>query len=211
MTLAELRARVRDFLDDYTTPQLYTDAQIDSALNEAQHEACLRSDLLSFTTNITLLAGISTYTMPANLLKIKSVLYKNNALDPVVLSDDYLLSVGTSLTEYAVNKQAGKIIFNGAVTVPTVDDYCTITFTGTPANLLVDDVDVPEISTHFHYPLCYRAVSTLSENQETDTRDLSRAIEYEAKFTTVFGLPISALAINQRANNTRVRARARFL
>ena len=211
MTLAELRTRVRDYLDDYTTPQLYTNAQIDSALNEAQFEACIRSDLLSFTANITLLADISTYAMPANLLKIKSVLYKNNALEPVVLSGDFLLSIGNAPTEYAVNKQAGKIIFNSAVTDPTVDDFCTIRFTGTPVNLLVADASVPEISKHFHYPLCYRAVSTLSENQETDTRDLSRAVEYEAKFTTVFGVPISALAINQRANNTRVRARARFL
>lgn len=70
MNLGELRAELRGRLDDLGTPPLWSDVFLDSAINEAQREACERARLLRVETSITVAVGDNTYSLDPGVIEV---------------------------------------------------------------------------------------------------------------------------------------------
>jgi len=179
-------------------------------LNEAQVEACKRTDLLIETVTIPMTDGSSVYDMPASALKAKRVKYKSKELTPVLYQDD---AIEGAPSTYMITTQAREITLDRFVSIVTINDVLSITISKMPTARMVDDTDLPEIAEHFALALCYWAVRLLLLDADPDTQDPQKSERFAVLFADVFGVPLNAqaIAINQRANNTRIRATARFL
>lgn len=209
MTLATLRQRTREFLDDYEGIQRFSDARINVALNEAQVEACKRSDLIYDTIEIVLANGVTEYSLPVTLIKVTEVKYKNKALD-INQNANSANPIGTP-SAYVVNAQSHKIILNRAIETVTADDKLILTLVRMPSSVMSGNSDSPEIPAHFASALCYWAVSLLLQDSDPDTQDPNKAERFSFMFSQVFGEVVSAQALHQRENNYKARAKARFL
>jgi hypothetical protein len=219
MNLASLRQRTREFLDDYEGIKRFSDARIDAALNESQVEACKRSDLIVAKTVIQMTDGENVYALPATIKKVKRVRYKTRVLVPSLTSQkdiddnnrsDWESKSGTP-TQYIIDAQSSEIKIDRFIETTTTDDDLTIEAVSLPLNVMVDDTDVPEIAGQLHVSLCYWAVSLLLMDSDPDTQDPNKADRFARLYADIFGEPVNAQAFYQRANNTKIRARARFL
>lgn len=219
MNLAALRQRTREFLDDYEGIPRFSDVRIDAALNESQIEACKRSDLIVSTVVIAMTNGVGIYTLPDTAMKVKRVKYKARVLTPVLISQMDVnndssanwQAVDGTPSSYMIDAQTHEILLDKFVSTVSVDDKLEIVLISLPTVPLVLDTDAPQIADHLTMSLCYWAVSLLLSDSDPDTQDPNKVERFAAKYAAVFGEPITALALNQRINNTRVRARARFL
>lgn len=81
MTLAELRAYVRERIRDTLEPYFFSDSTLTGYLNEAEDEACVRAKLIYDTSKtLTLVADQAVYDLGASALSARFFLFDRFAL-----------------------------------------------------------------------------------------------------------------------------------
>jgi hypothetical protein len=77
-TLADVRTMVRDRLDE-ATARFWTNAQLDSFINEATRDIARRGEVLQTTSDITVVGGTQEYTMPTNVVRVHRVEHEDSS------------------------------------------------------------------------------------------------------------------------------------
>lgn len=215
MNLASLRARTRQFIDDFAGDKHFDDARVDAAINDAQIEACTRSDLINDSVSIPMVDATRTYDLPAyfkvpTLVRYKyRVLRQNFALRKDREASNWRESFGFP-REYLINRESRLITLDKAIETVSVDDVIIVDFVALPSVLMVNDTDEPMIKDN-HLALCYWAVVLLLSDSEPDTQNPNKVAEFSMLFSQVFGFSIETRVLNQRANVRPLRCKAEFL
>jgi hypothetical protein len=86
-TLAEVRTQIRDRLDE-AAARYWTNAQIDSWINEATRDVARRAEVLQTTSTITTIAGTQEYSMPSDVVRVHRVEHHSgDAVTPLEYRD----------------------------------------------------------------------------------------------------------------------------
>ncbi len=198
MNLEALLNQCRFTLDDFDSPQLWTDPELTSYLNDAEREACRRASLLvdSTTSNICQIAveaGTATYAISpliVRILRAKLVLGVR-ALGFVTTQD-------LDATEYNWSTRIGTptLLVSPEDTVfpvitlfrnPIVNDTLNMRVRRLPMTVMVTDEDTPEIDGSYHMDLVDWACHLAYLKQDADAYDLKKSQAYEVSFTNKFG------------------------
>lgn len=219
MELSEIRASCRSFLDDEVEEYLISDADLNQRINEAQKEACIRSDLLIDSANekiceLTVTAGINNYAISplitdvlrAELPSASQLLLK---LGYKALDEDnrnWMIREGTPYA-YALDVQKNHLFLSH---LPKVDETLTLTVSRLPSEDMEGDSDEPEINEKYHYGLVFWALHLCYLEQDADMYDLRQAERYEQKFQLLFGDRPTVKEQEFRLRSYRRRSRAHF-
>ncbi len=208
MTLKQLRDLLRgQRLDDVPAPQLWSDADLNHYLNEAEREAAIRMRCLtdSTTFTLTLVSGRRFYALDPLILEVfearlggkPAPLYKTsqheldqNVWDWQTHTGDvshWFMENWNQLGVYRTPgaEQAGGVITLSVVRRPLVD--------------MEGDDDEPEIPEHFHADLLDWAEHLAFLKNDADTFNKARADAAEARFVGRCGMRPSANVLTQRA------------
>lgn len=187
MNLGQLRAQARIKLDDTVADYLWSDAELDMYINEAETEACIRALLIDDSDNADFNIDITTtlkrYQLNQKIIRIDSIILESR---PQYSFDDwYTTQTSLMLKELPVNA-----------------DTLILSFYRTPLEIMVDNDDAPEIAEHHHYRLidwvCFRAFS----KPDSDGNDMQRAAFHEAEFIKSFGQRPDNNVLRKQKRNT---------
>lgn len=208
MTLKQLRDLLRgQRLDDVPAPQLWSDADLNYYLNEAEREAAIRMRCLtdSTTFTLTLADGTRAYDLDPLILEVFDARLQGKPAplgktSPGELDQnvwDWRSHVGdvshwfvenwNQLSVYRIPgaDQAGGIITLSVVRRPLVE--------------MEGDDDEPEIPEHFHIDLLDWAEHLAFLKNDADTFQKDRADAAEARFVSRCGIRPTANVLTQRA------------
>lgn len=214
LTRADIRRRARSRLDDSVAPYLWSDTELNDAIDDALIDASLRAHLtVQDDYPISLVANTGKYALPSNTLDVKSV---------------YLASQPTlTLTRTSIRRReqyyGGRPTQNGSpwayaldqTKAGTGDDFGllvrSITFIGTPTAAdtayvdlvrlpapLETDQDIPEIDGMWHPDLVYGVCERAYMKSDIDTFDPNRMQVNAALFEARFGPRLSAYVLRER-------------
>lgn len=219
LTLADIRRRARSRLDDLNAPYLWSDVELNDAINDTLREACIRANLvveddiaIPFTQK-TDLTWNSIYSLSSGILDVKSV---------------YLASL-PSITLRRTSIRQREQYFGGRPTYSSKphayaldktkpgagdDDGMmvrTITFIGAPKEadtayvdvvrlpiLLESDGDVPEIDEIWHPDLVFGVTGLAFLKRDADTFDPKKSERDMAVFEEKFGPRLPAVVLRER-------------
>lgn len=198
MRLDALISAFRVEADDVALPQLWSDADVISFLNEAQKEACIRARLLMASSTITLVVAQANYRLAANVIDVlvARLPNTNTALcreSELSLQDKFYSGKPSG---YSVE---GDPSGDGALGrelwldyLPAVVDTLTLRCHTLPTAMVTPTTDYPQIGPEHHRPMIDWALHLAFRKRDSDTQDLARADRYEARFTASFGMRQSA-------------------
>lgn len=202
MTLGELRSALRVRLDDTVMPYLWPDGVLDSYLNQAVNEACLRADLIIDSTTpdvgvIETTPGVASYDIHASVYFLEDVsigprfesLVKLGVRDLRTLHPDWQTAQGvpviyaTDLTSYSREGLAHTLRL-----YPTPDAVYELALTAhrVPLEPLTDS-DAPEIPARLHMDLLHWAAHLAYMTRDVDTIAYERAMFHADMFERAFG------------------------
>lgn len=187
MNLGELRTQARIWLDDTVADYLWSDAEIDLYINEAQNEASIRALLLDDENNADFNISITTtskrYPLNQKIIRISSIALESRPND--VFNDWYATETSLMLKR-----------------LPQADDKLILSVYRLPLNKMVNDSDEPEIAEQYHYLLlhwvCHRAYS----KPDVDAKNIEMATFHELEFVKAFGQRQDANVIRKHKQNT---------
>ena len=219
MNITDLITIIReDYLDDtfsgwQTATQtekddqfLWSDAALLRYINEAQRQACNRSNFLysNSTFNITLQSGINTYTISPKITQVDMIVYNNK---PVVhmSKDDFERTYPEWRTTTGIGTNDAIWLMRGRTLqihpIPDAVDNGSILYIESyhlPLNDIVSDQDVLVIPEEYHRDLIWWVLYEAYSKQDADSYDKERGLGYLQKFEYVFGEYIpSEVRINQ--------------
>lgn len=212
MNLGQLRANLRERLDDLGSPPLWTDAFLDNAINEALQEACVRGKLIRVEASITVNIADNEY-----------------ALDPTVFDVERQARITIAGRDYPIIGTSRQVLDqqdpnwrnrngrpeNFAVVMDTPNDPRVMlsrlpTIAGTlklgtfvtPA-ALDDDNDSAPIDTRWQLLALLWAESLAYRKRDADTGSEQLAQKREDQFESVFGPRTTAkISRQQQARHT---------
>lgn len=211
MKLGDLIAEARRRLDDSAAPQLWTDAFLTLAANEAQREACERSWLLydkttSALCQIALVEGQSEYPLDPRVIDVDMAKLQGARL-PLERITEHQYDRELPVPIVQRPPKAFLTYSRGDTVILVLDrpapDPTTITTPYTPQlNLnvyrrplvaMVDPAnDSPEISADKHMDLIYWMLYLAYNTRDSDAGDSDRAQTAGEQFTAAFGEKIDA-------------------
>lgn len=210
MKLGELLAMVRrDELDDDSTPYLWSDASLIEYAEDAENEACRRASLLRDATTtaicrITLAAGTASYDIDPRVLRVRRARLVGNApLRPMTTAELDECRSGWEdesgePVAYVADWETGALrLYPTPNAVGTVE----LQVVRLPLVAMNDMEDTPEIHARFHRDLRHWIVKRAFSKKDSETEDLKRAAEAEARFAAAFGPPLSARTEEWNARN----------
>lgn len=198
MTLAELEADVRGYLDDSVPSYLFTRQRIRYWLNEAIQEAAIRGRLLRTDSDadlcrLSLSEGTAIYSFDPAVMVIQSAWLVDEEWPILQIMRDYELDrrLPRWRTESSKPQAIAPDLNTKQITVaPVPDDSYTLGLAiwrvPTEDEKLSNDTDEPVIAAHYHGDLhhwvLYRA--KMSRDLETYRPEEARMhlIDFEAKF-----------------------------
>lgn len=194
MTLAELRAQLRNRLDDLAGKLLWSNVELDAYINEAYFEAVERSMMLSDSIELPLVANQAGYIV-TGALRIDAVhvlgqarpLAKRSAFD---LDREY-----PSWRVRAAGTPESFIPVDDRLTLwpaPAAVGAARVEFRRMPLALLEDDTDEPEIPARYHLRMLDWALHLSYDKRDADGNDPARAQLYANRFTESFGERLTA-------------------
>ncbi|MBV6342489.1 DUF6682 family protein [Candidatus Magnetobacterium casense] len=204
MTLSELIVAARvSFLEDNVSPQLWSDLELKRYANEAEVEACRRSELLFDSTTpdvcqIAVVADVATYPLHSKIRRIVSA---------ILGSSDYVLR---QFARHQMDRQTGPLLnwrFSSGQPSGYLVDVTSIRFFPTPVSAdtvslevvrfplhdMVNVNDTPEIPESYHYGLVKWMCHLAYSKSDSDGFNAGLSQMYEARFAQEFGLRMSAL------------------
>lgn len=205
MTKTELLATARIFLDDYTAPYLWSDAELETYIQDAESEAAERAGLLpiegdSYCT-IPVIASTSSYS-------VDPLVY---AINKAWLSGDNTPLTRTSreqkeLLDYVWESETGtptEYIFEGGKIrlYPTPTANTTLYLTGyrypvTPMGTS------PEIGAEHHRRMLDWVYRLAFLKRDKATYEPKLAMDYDGLFTRSFGPKIDFAALGRMRKET---------
>lgn len=181
MTRAELRSRVRFFIDE-PTQQNYTDADINTALNVAQDEVQLeiietfQDYFISPTpTVINLIAGTETYALATDVVAIKRVEDAATGLEILPLDLNEKVATGTGLPGLLSATPGNWYLvgnYIGFTPPPSMNNTVNYWYVATLPDL-TNDTDVSQIPALHHDILAVRAAIDCLVKDESDVTQLT--------------------------------------
>ena len=229
MNLAELRNAARLRLDDTDSNKYgWSDAELDSFINEAVDEACIRARLnLDSTsaeaTTVSVVAGTASYLLHESVLRVERA-YLNTSQrtlssvsfqDLDILSDTWPVDTGTPtnyIPDLDLYSDAGTATHKITLyPIPEVTETLKLTVYRLPLCPLTSDSEEPEIHP-LHHPslldwVCHKAYT----KQDADTLDIEKSLQYEGRFTDKFGPRPSARQLSWRQRKRPQRVPSRFI
>lgn len=187
MNLFDLRQSVRRKLRDTSQPTLWSDAEIDSNINEAEREACIRSSLIEDDTSPITLLDVNTtdrqYTIDPLIVDVAGI---------TVSGRPDLVVSGWTLRENVV-------VFDR---VPARAEFLQMRVYRLPLKDMEDDDDEPEIRAMYHDKMIDWAISLCYLVPDSDAFDQGASDRYAARFSASFGERKSALTIRTQREKT---------
>lgn len=173
MNLGQLRAQARVLLDDTEQDYLWSDAELNLYINDAEQEACIRALLIDDDNNSTFNISINTtdkrYALNQKIVLIDGARLLSRPNDPFnawVATETHLM-----LNELLVNA-----------------DTLLLSVYRLPLEDMTDDADTPEINSKHHYRLLDWVLFRAYSKPDKDTEDLARAQKHEMEFIKSFGV-----------------------
>lgn len=197
MNLAAIRQRSRVFLDDTATPYLWSDAFLNESVNQAQVEACTRSELIvdaytAATSQITILAGTAEYPLDPRVLSVKRAALASDLRSLPKSSAREIDRNCQGFADFPVGSPRVFYIANSSRTLglypaPRADDTLNLEVWRLPLVDMVDDADEPEIPMALHAHLAHWACYMALLHGTSERQDIERANIHLGQFTTKFG------------------------
>jgi hypothetical protein len=187
----------KDFTDDINPAKYrWNDEFLLISFNEAQKQACNRTDFLFSTTQfITLVPGRGSYSLPSNLNRLLALTlygYELTKALPEQLSSDWRLQTGF----YADPDRRFIVRGNTVTFTPTPDAADTglkVYVEGyvQPDVLLTltDELQIPE---EFQHETIHWVLGVGYSNDDCEVKDELKSQTHFDKFDKVFGLPVPA-------------------
>lgn len=193
MTLTQLIAKVRSYLQDNGASPRWSDAEITDYLNEALDTFCLETGATQTSAALAVAADTPTYafwTLPADILSLTRVEGPDGELAPASLSvfdciDNWEADTGTPCR-----------VLHGPYGQRTIRvwpyENCAIKawYVRQPVQL-VDPTDEPEILTAYHKYLPHGATELAYAAKGSPSRDESKAAYHASKFAQGIAFAIS--------------------
>lgn len=146
MTLAELRARVRNNLAEPDASGRFSDSELDAYLNEAQFEVADRTEALVKDAIAPVDAGMSAVNLPSDLLGIRRVQWEGSDGSKRLLetTEEYMDTVNSDNAAWISAEGTPERYFtNGPESIrlqpiPDVDGTLRIRYVYAPQNMVAD-------------------------------------------------------------------------
>ena len=219
LTLAGIRRRARSRLDDLNAPYLWSDVELNDAINDTLRDAALRASLtvqddiaIPFTQKVDLTWN-NKYAIASGILDVKSVYLASNP--------NYTLTRTSMRRREQI--MGGRVQYDGKPYAYAVDKtkagtgddegifVRTLTFIGTPTAadtaymdvvrlpvLLEADGDVPEIDEIWHPDLVFGVTGLAFLKRDADTFDPKKSERDMSVFEERFGPRLPAVVIRER-------------
>lgn len=208
MTLQELRAALRERLDDSAAPYQWSDPTLADYLTRAESEAALRSRLLidrdtTAICTLTLANGQRNYTLDPRIIevvrvKVASEIAPLRKTSPAELDanipywEDH---TGDVILWYTEGKQVSFYRIPGADQAGKTVNLTVIRY---PLDPMESDADEPEIPEQYHPYLLFWAEHLAFLNHDVDTYDARKAQAAEEQFERHFGPRPTVNVLTQR-------------
>lgn len=212
MTIKEFINRLReDFLDDNKEPYYWATKTLIRYANDAEREACRRSDLIIDDTtdsvcNIDITSGTSEYSLHPKILYI---VHAKNKEDDYPITQTTVQSLDNLNPYWRVEESETphKFFindFNRLVLYPTPKKDFTLNLTVSRLPLqdkgLTDEFEIPE---QFQEGLLFWAAFLALSKLDINTNKKASAVYYENEFTRVFGKPVNVDTLLSRRRFSR--------
>lgn len=194
MTLAELRTQLRNRLDDLSGKLLWSDAELNGYINEAYFEAVERSQMLSDSMDLALVANRAGYIV-TGALRIDAVHVQGQARPLAKRSGFDLDREYPSWRVRDAGTPESFIPVDDRLTIwpaPAIAGVARIEFRRMPLALLESDGDEPEIPARYHLRMLDWALHLSYDKRDADGNDPARAQLYANRFTESFGERLTA-------------------
>lgn len=219
LTLADLRRRARSRLDDTVAPYLWSNSELDDAINDTVRDAAIRANLVVqddypvvFAQNADL-TWKAKYALPSGTLDVKSVYLLSQPTNNLVRSSYRRIEQQYYGRPTQVGSPYGYVL--DQTQAGTGDDsgiyVRTITFLATPDAadtamldivrlpiLLETEGDVPEFDEIWHPDLVYGITGLAYLKRDSDTFDPTRSARDLQFFEDRFGPRLPAAVIRER-------------
>ena len=215
MTVDDLVMQFRSDADDALLPYLWSSTEVMRWLNEAQHEAALRSRLLLETsdptiTQIALQVGVLTYKLHSSVFELTSIRYKatgDNYSCPVTLVTRKELDQISPGWRDQTNNRPPKYVFQDEKTLtltqaPIATGTIYLEAFRLPLIALDGGAKEPEINAAHHRHLVKWMLHRAFSKPDAETMDPQRAERSEKEFTRYFGLRPDAGLRRETQSNT---------
>jgi len=190
VNLSEIRAEVRDYLRDESTPYLFSDTQLNRYINRAEEEACRRADILFKRQHRIGIAYPKTaFKLPSYIKRVERVVLESTGEVIPQTTEEQLYrdwgpweSVEDTIQNFLI--QRNKIRTAAAV---ATSDALLIDCWTLPTSQMERDADEPQIPTEYHHDLAYWACHQAYLRNDSETNSRERAAEFLAMFEARFG------------------------
>lgn len=197
MTRDELRAQFRLDADDLTVPPLFSDAEADSWLNQAEEEAAIRADLLHEIDDpdlcqVAVVAGTAVYPRDSRLFRVTRAQFTEEGADePVVLTIIDRIELDRIKPNWRRDEEPPRFIIVEPSRLrlgclPSVAGLIELEGYRLPVGMAAG-TDEPEIPAGLHRHLIHWALHRAYDKPDSETRDPGRAATGLAEFTKIFG------------------------
>lgn len=167
MNVGEIATRVKRQFGDESGVQV-TDADIIRWVNDAQREIAGNNDLLQTVATTAVISGQREYTLPPDILLLRSIHYGGSKLTPLNSREaEEYIQIQQSGTPGTFWVWANKLNLFPTPSASDPDDL-QIFYTRQPANVTVT-ADVPELPLEYHNRIveyCLQQAYELDENWE---------------------------------------------
>ena len=205
-TVAELfTIIITDYLDNGsgTAKDLWDHAFLFRALNEAQEQACNRTNIIyddsaAAITKINLVNGTATYKLDQRITVVDHVMFDSIKCTHVSKEEIEKGTPGWRALTGMTGKTIQYVIRGRTIRFvpsPNIDDAGKKVYLEVfrrPLDTLSDCSDSPEIPEEYHRSLIYWVLHEAYRKQDADTFNQERADYFLNKFNEIFGEYISA-------------------
>lgn len=206
MTLGELRLALRARIDDTLPDYLWSDAELNSFINQATDEACIRARLnvdstSPAVTSIVVTAGVSKYPLHKSIFYVDRV-FDNGMVRELVRTshqdlDEKFIKWPThtaapthfllDMNYYHATGEAEQTHLLTIYPIPVANSTISLTVFRLPLVAMSLDTDIPEVPAYLHADLLHWAAHLAYLKRDTDTEDLGRSTMYTDLFEKAFG------------------------
>lgn len=198
MKLSKLISRFRSECDDLAEPYLWSEEDVKAWFNEAEQEACRRSELLvdSTTDSITLIVAVAEDPwIPLSRRIVKPLRAREVAGLPLSVlhcqqmdaTTGWELSTGTSLRALVTGMETYKIRSYPILAEDTSDIEIRLTVQRLPLRDMEEGDDEPEIPDQYHIKLLHWVKYLAYSVDDVDANDPNKANKHLALFEAEFG------------------------
>lgn len=228
MTLAELRLAARMRLDDQISPYLWSDNELNSFINQAVNEACLRARLNVDTSTpdvalIKVVAGTASYAIHRAVFQVERVYLETSAevLFPFGYADldqfDQSWAQRSGRPKY-YNLDMNYFMEGGELKhrltinpTPIINENMRLTVYRLPLEAMSADGDEPDVPLQYQPDLLHWVCHLAYLKQDTEVSNPKAALEYEARFEQAFGKRRTAAVQELYRKNRRLRVVGRYM